>query len=208
MQISLLSHEVRDLGFSLSPPSHSWINFQIDRPKSTLGPGTKFRASEVIQDNAVKNESPEGLCFHREPPPNKERVCLSVEEPWDKDLQWCREDKEASQCGVVKFHIQSAKLGCNCSWPPPSCSSPGALNPTSTFTSQRPSSDSLQRRLWEAEPRLTLSAVAAVQSSPAQAIAILLHAGGRRRVQCCAAESEGEWSTQGDGEDRRTGSHV
>lgn len=110
LQISLLPREVCDLGFSLSPPSHSWINFQLDRAKSTLGPGTKFRASKVIQDNAVKNESPEGLYFHYEPPPNKEQVCFSVEEPWNKDLQWCREDKEASQCGVVRFHIQSAKL--------------------------------------------------------------------------------------------------
>lgn len=109
-QISLLPHEVCALGFSLSPPCHSWINFQIARAKSTLGPGTKFRASKVIQDNVVKNERPEGLYFHHEPPPNKEQVCLSVGEPWDKDLQWCREDKEASQCGVVKFHIQSAKL--------------------------------------------------------------------------------------------------
>lgn len=86
LQISLLPREVCDLGFSLSPPSHSWINFQLGRAKSTLGPETKLRASKVIQDNAVKNESPEGLYFHYEPPPNKEQVCFSVEEPWNKDL--------------------------------------------------------------------------------------------------------------------------
>lgn len=86
IQISLLPHEVCDLGFSLSPPSHSCINFQIDRAKSTLGPQTKFRASKVIQNNAVKNDSPEGLYFHHERLLHKEEVCLSVEEPWDKDL--------------------------------------------------------------------------------------------------------------------------
>lgn len=60
--------------FSLSRPSPSWINFQIDRPKSALGARTRFRASKVIQNNVVKNESPEGLYFHHEPLPNPEQV--------------------------------------------------------------------------------------------------------------------------------------
>jgi len=173
-------HEVCDLGFSLSSPSHSWINFQIDRAKSLLGPGTKFRASKVIQNIAVKNESPGDLYFHREPPPNEELVCLSVEEPWDKDLMGCREDKRASRCGVVTFHI---------CWPP-ACS-PGALGP-STFTHQRLSSVRLQRRLCEAKPRPSLPSTAAVQSSPAQVAAVLLWAAGGRGVQRCTAESQGE----------------
>lgn len=92
-------------------------------------------------------------------------------------------------------------------WPPPSCSSPGALDP-STFAGQRLSSDSPQRRLCEAKPRLTLSSVAAVQSSPAQAIPVPPHAAGRRGVQCCTAESGGERSAGGGGEDEGTGSHV
>lgn len=86
IHISLLPHELCDLVFSLSPPSHTWLNFQINRAKSTLGPGTKLRASKVIQYNAVKNESPEGLYFHHEPPPNKERVRVSVEKLLDRDL--------------------------------------------------------------------------------------------------------------------------
>lgn len=76
-----MPHEVCALGFSFSSPCHGWINFQIDRAKSTLGPGTKFRASKVIQDNVVKNESPQGLYFHHEPPPSKKQVCLSVMGP-------------------------------------------------------------------------------------------------------------------------------
>ena len=60
----------------------------------------------------------------------------------------------------------------------------------------------------EAKLRLTLSSVAAVQSSPAQAIPIPLRAGGRRGVQCCTAGSGGERSAGGGGQDRRTGSHM
>lgn len=69
------------------------------------------------------------------------------------------------------------------------------------------SSVSLQRSLCEAKPRLPLPSVAAVQSSPAQVIAILLHASRRRWIQCCGAESEGGCTAE-ECEDRTTGSHV
>lgn len=92
-------------------------------------------------------------------------------------------------------------------WPPSSRSSPGTLDP-STFTCQCLSSDSLQRRLSEAEPRLTLFSVAAVQSLPVQATPVPLGAGGRKGEQCCAAESGGEQGTGGDEEDRRTASPL
>lgn len=86
-------------------------------------------------------------------------------------------------------------------WPPSSCSSPGTLDP-STFTCQCFSSDSLQRRLSEAEPRLTLFSVAA------QATPVPLGAGGRKGEQCCIAESGGGQGTGGDEEDRRTASSL
>lgn len=91
----------------------------------------------------MKNEGPEGLYFHHELLPNQEQVYLSVEEAWDENLTWCREGKEASQCGAIKFHIQSAKL---VRWA--SCSSCGAPDP-STYICQCLSSDSLQRWLCE-----------------------------------------------------------
>lgn len=200
-QMFLLPHGVCDLGFSLASPSHSWINFQIDRAKSTLGPGTKFRASEVIQDNAVKNGSPEGLYLHHEP---RGKFVSAWKSHGTKPCSGAEKTRRLPNVELLSF-ISEVQI--SLTWPPSSRSSPRALEP-STSTRQRLSSDSLQRRLSEAEPRLTLCPVAAVQSWPAQATPVPLGAGGRKGVQCRTAESGGEQGAAGDGEDRRTASPL
>lgn len=114
MQISHLPREIDGLGFSLSPPSHSCVNSQIDRAKSTLGPGTKFKASKVIQDNAEKNESLEGLYFHNEPPSNKEQISLSIGAIKQRPVVEQRRQQGFpawSRQISVRFHVQSVKPG-------------------------------------------------------------------------------------------------